>query len=122
MREHAGDGRPPEGRAAYLSGLTGHPNHDVARRQMHTFGGMICVRLRGGSDAAQRLLARARLFSLAESFGGVESLIGQPATMTYASIPAEVRAARGVDDGLVRLGVGIEDHDDLRDDLRDAPS
>jgi cystathionine gamma-lyase len=70
----------------------------------------------------ERLLARTRLFSLAESLGGVESLIGHPATMTHASIPAEVRAARGVDDNLVRLSVGIEDFDDLRDDLAAALS
>jgi cystathionine beta-lyase/cystathionine gamma-synthase len=75
-----------------------------------------------GAEAAHRLLTRTRLFSLAESLGGVESLIGHPATMTHASIPAEVRAARGVDDGLVRISVGIEDLDDLRDDLRRALS
>ena len=99
---------------------------------MRDFGGMISVRLEGGAEAAQRLLTRTRLFSLAESLGGVESLIGHPATMTHASIPAEIRAARGIDDGLVRLSVGIEDVDDLRDDLagslrlaeqvRDTPS
>ena len=89
-------------------------------RQMRDFGGMISVRLKGGAAAAQRLLTRTRLFSLAESLGGVESLIGHPATMTHASIPADVRAARGVDDGLVRLSVGIEDVDDLRADLEQA--
>jgi cystathionine gamma-lyase len=83
---------------------------------------MISVRLAGGSDAALRLLGRTRLFSLAESLGGVESLIGHPATMTHASIPADVRAARGVDDGLVRLSVGIEDVADLQADLRQALS
>jgi cystathionine beta-lyase/cystathionine gamma-synthase len=85
---------------------------------MRDFGGMISVRLKGGLVAARRLLTQTRLFSLAESLGGVESLIGHPATMTHASIPAELRAARGVDDGLVRLSVGIEDLDDLREDLR----
>jgi cystathionine beta-lyase/cystathionine gamma-synthase len=104
----------------YYPGLPDHPNHDVAKRQMSDFGGMISVRLAGGGEAARRMLSRTRLFSLAESLGGVESLIGHPATMTHASIPAEVRAARGVDDGLVRLSVGIEDLDDLHEDLRRA--
>ena len=110
----------PQVARVYYPGLPDHPNHDVARRQMRDFGGMISVRLKGGAAAAQRLLTRTRLFSLAESLGGVESLIGHPATMTHASIPAEVRAARGVDDGLVRLSVGIEDVDDLRADLEQA--
>jgi cystathionine gamma-lyase len=104
----------------YYPGLPDHPGHSIARRQMRDFGGMISVRLKGGSDAAQRLLSDTRLFSLAESLGGVESLIGHPATMTHASIPADVRAARGVDDGLVRLSVGIEDLEDLRLDLKRA--
>jgi cystathionine gamma-lyase len=101
-------------------GLPSHPGHELARRQMRDFGGMISVSVKGGKDAALRLLTRTRLFSLAESLGGVESLIGHPATMTHASIPAEVRQARGVDDGLVRLSVGIEDADDLQEDLRQA--
>lgn len=104
----------------YYPGLADHPNHDVARRQMRDFGGMMSVRLKGGAEAARKLLSGTRLFSLAESLGGVESLIGHPASMTHASIPAEVRAARGVDDGLVRLSVGIEDVEDLRDDLARA--
>jgi cystathionine gamma-lyase len=104
----------------YYPGLPTHPGHDLARTQMRGFGGMISIRLAGGKAAAHRLLTRTRLFSLAESLGGVESLISHPATMTHASIPAEIRQARGVDDGLVRLSVGIEDFDDLREDLRDA--
>jgi cystathionine beta-lyase/cystathionine gamma-synthase len=104
----------------YYPGLPSHPGHDLARRQMRDFGGMISVRLAGGAEAARRLLTRTRLFSLAESLGGVESLISHPATMTHASIPAEVRGARGIDDGLVRLSVGVEDYDDLRDDLQQA--
>ncbi len=104
----------------YYPGLAEHPNHDVAKRQMRDFGGMISVRLKGGGESAARVLQRTKLFSLAESLGGVESLIGHPATMTHASIPAEIRAARGVDDGLVRLSVGIEDVEDLRDDLAAA--
>jgi cystathionine gamma-lyase len=110
----------PQVAHVYYPGLAEHPNYEVARRQMRDFGGMISVRLKGGASAAQRLLTRTRLFSLAESLGGVESLIGHPATMTHASIPVEVRAARGVDDGLVRLSVGIEDVDDLRADLEQA--
>jgi cystathionine gamma-lyase len=106
----------------YYPGLPEHPNHDVAARQMRDFGGMISIRLKEGAESAHRLLQRTRLFSLAESLGGVESLIGHPATMTHASIPREIRTARGVDDGLVRLSVGIEDPDDLRDDLAAALS
>jgi cystathionine beta-lyase/cystathionine gamma-synthase len=104
----------------YYPGLESHPNYDVAARQMSGFGGMISVRVRGGGEAARRVLSRTRLFSLAESLGGVESLIGHPATMTHASIPIEIRAARGVDDGLIRLSVGIEDLEDLREDLASA--
>ena len=92
----------------------------MAKRQMRDFGGMISVRLKGGKDGALRFMTRTKLFSLAESLGGVESLVCHPATMTHASIPVEVRTARGVDDGLVRLSVGIEDVDDLREDLRQA--
>jgi cystathionine beta-lyase/cystathionine gamma-synthase len=110
----------PKVERVYYPGLPDHPNHAVALRQMRDFGGMISVRLRGGAETAGRLLSRTRLFSLAESLGGVESLIGHPATMTHASIPAEVRAARGVDDALVRLSVGVEDQDDLRNDLAAA--
>jgi cystathionine gamma-lyase len=110
----------PQVQKIYYPGLPSHPGHELARRQMRDFGGMISVSVKGGKDAALRLLTRTRLFSLAESLGGVESLIGHPATMTHASIPAEVRQARGVDDGLVRLSVGIEDADDLQEDLRQA--
>jgi cystathionine beta-lyase/cystathionine gamma-synthase len=110
----------PQVERVYYPGLPSHPNHDLAARQMRDFGGMISVRLNGGAAAAQRLLTRTRLFSLAESLGGVESLIGHPATMTHASIPAPIRVARGIDDGLVRLSVGIEDEADLREDLSRA--
>jgi cystathionine beta-lyase/cystathionine gamma-synthase len=104
----------------YYPGLPNHPGHELARRQMRDFGGMISVRLRGGKEAALRLMTGTRLFSLAESLGGVESLISHPATMTHASIPAEIRQARGIDDGLVRLSVGIEEAADLQEDLRQA--
>jgi cystathionine beta-lyase/cystathionine gamma-synthase len=110
----------PRVETVYYPGLADHPGHAVAARQMRAFGGMISLRLKGGADAARRFLTRTRLFSLAESLGGVESLVCHPATLTHASIPADVRAARGVDEGLIRLSVGIEDAADLRDDLRHA--
>jgi cystathionine gamma-lyase len=103
----------------YFPGLTSHPGHELAKRQMRDFGGMISIRLRSPA-AARAFMTRTRLFSLAESLGGVESLVCYPATMTHASIPVEVRQARGVDDALVRLSVGIEDVADLREDLRRA--
>jgi len=104
----------------YYPGLPEHSGHEIARRQMRSFGGMISVRVRGGRTAALRFLTSTRLFSLAESLGGVESLISHPATMTHASIPPDVRAQRGIDDGLVRLSVGIEDVADLQADLAAA--
>ncbi len=104
----------------YYPGLADHPGHAVAKRQMKNFGGMISLKLKGGADAAKRFATRTKLFSLAESLGGVESLLCHPATMTHASIPVEVRTKRGVDDGLLRLSVGIEDAADLKEDLRRA--
>lgn len=104
----------------YYPGLSDHPGHDLAKKQMRDFGGMLSVHVRGGKEGAMRLLTGTKLFSLAESLGGVESLICHPATMTHASIPVEIRQARGIDDGLVRLSVGIEDVDDLRADLEQA--
>jgi cystathionine gamma-lyase len=104
----------------YYPGLADHPGHAIAKKQMRNFGGMISLKLKGGADAARRFATRTRLFSLAESLGGVESLLCHPATMTHASIPVEVRTKRGVDDGLLRLSVGIEDVADLREDLRRA--
>ncbi|MDG3005762.1 cystathionine gamma-synthase [Paludisphaera mucosa] len=114
------ESRREEIERVYYPGLFSHRGHALAGRQMNGYGGMISVRLRGGGPAARRFLTSTRLFSLAESLGGVESLISHPATMTHASIPADVRAARGVDDGLVRLSVGIEDVRDLRADLEQA--
>ena len=104
----------------YYPGLANHPGHAVAKKQMRAFGGMISMQLRGGIPAARQFMTRTRLFSLAESLGGVESLLCHPATMTHASIPKDVREARGVDDGLLRLSVGIEDVADLRADLERA--
>ncbi|QEL16349.1 cystathionine gamma-synthase [Limnoglobus roseus] len=112
----------PQVAKVYYPGLPSHPGHAVAARQMKAFGGMISLQLHGGADAARQFLTRTKLFSLAESLGGVESLVNHPATMTHASIPKAVREARGVDDGLIRLSVGIEDVADLRDDLEVALS
>jgi cystathionine beta-lyase/cystathionine gamma-synthase len=128
MDRHCGNARrlagwlagQPQAERVYYPGLEDNPGHALAGRQMKDFGGMISIRLRGGAEAARRFLPRTRLFSLAESLGGVESLVCHPATMTHASIPADVRRARGVDDGLIRLSVGIEDADDLQEDLRQA--
>src|SRR5260370_15814301 len=88
-------------RRVYDPGLPNHPGHELAKRQMRDFGGMISVSLKGGNEAALRLLTRTKLFSLAESLGGVESLIGHPAAMTHASSPAELRGARRIDDLMV---------------------
>ena len=110
----------PEGqRTSTIPGLPAHPQHDLARRQMHGFGGMLAFEL-GSLEAARRLLNGVRLMSLAESLGGVETLISHPATMTHASVPAEQRAALGITDGLVRISAGVEDIDDLKEDLSQA--
>ena len=101
-------------------GLPSHPQHELAKRQMRGFGGMITIFLRGGLAAAQHMLSRTHLFACAESLGGVESLIEHPAIMTHASIPLATREALGITDGLVRLSVGIEDVADLRADLEHA--
>lgn len=103
-------------------GLASHPEHQLAKRQMKAFGGMITVILRGGLEASRKALERFRVFALAESLGGVESLIEHPAIMTHASIPVERRAELGISDGLIRLSVGVEDVEDLRDDLAQALS
>ena len=106
----------------YYPGLSNHPNHEIAKKQMNGFGGMITVVLKGGLKTATTFLERTKLFALAESLGGVESLIEHPAIMTHASIPAEVRKDHGIEDGLVRLSVGIESVEDLLDDLNQALS
>ncbi len=98
-------------------GLASHPQHDIASQQMNDFGGMITMVIKGGMDASRAFLEKVHLFALAESLGGVESLIEHPAIMTHASVPPEARAILGIDDGLVRLSVGIEDVDDLIGDL-----
>lgn len=101
-------------------GLKSHPQHEVAKRQMKGFGGMLTFFLKGNLDNARRFLENVRVFSLAESLGGVESLVDHPAIMTHASIPAEMRAKLGISDTLVRLSVGIENVDDLKADLNEA--
>ena len=98
-------------------GLASHPQHELAKRQMHGFGGMVSIWIKGGLPAARRMMERCELFAIAESLGGVESLVNHPAIMTHASIPPERRAALGVTDNLVRLSVGVEDVGDLRDEL-----
>jgi cystathionine gamma-lyase len=104
----------------YFPGLPGHPGHELAKKQMRDFGGMISISIKGGKASGLKFMTRTKLFSLAESLGGVESLVCHPATMTHASIPADIRLARGIDDGLVRLSVGIEDVADLQADLQQA--
>ena len=104
----------------YYPGLPDHPQHELAKRQMHGFGGMVSFELEGGVAAGETFASATRIFTLAESLGGVESLIETPPTMTHASIPAEVRHAAGLADGLVRLSVGIEHVDDLAADLDQA--
>jgi len=101
-------------------GLPSHPQHPLAQRQMSGFGGMISLRIRGGLEAARALLRAVRVFTCAESLGGVESLIEHPALMTHAAVPADQRAALGITDGLVRLSVGVEHVEDLRADLESA--
>ncbi len=103
-------------------GLKSHPQHGLASSQMDGFGGMISIYLKGGYDAARRFCERTELFALAESLGGVESLVNHPAVMTHASVPAERRAALGISDNLVRLSVGVEDVVDLRGDVSRALS
>src|SRR5881396_990229 len=111
--------RQPNVQHVYYPGLPSHPQHDLACRQMKGFGGMISIEL-GSIERATRFVERTRLFALAESLGGVESLIGHPATMTHASVPPEMRRAMGLTDGLVRLSVGVEDVEDLIADLDQA--
>ena len=113
----------PQVERVYYPGLASHPQHALARRQLvGGFGGIVTAVVRGGGEVARRTLERCRLFALAESLGGVESLIEHPASMTHASLPAELRASLGISDGLVRLSVGVEDVEDLLAELRAALS
>ena len=107
----------------YWPGFESHPNHDVAKDQMRGFGGMISFTLKGNKlEDAHKIVSNMKVFALAESLGGVESLIGHPATMTHASIPKEIREKSGVVDSLIRLSVGVEDVEDLIADLEEALS
>jgi cystathionine beta-lyase/cystathionine gamma-synthase len=127
MRQHDLNGRTvaewltrhPRVTRVYYPGLPSHPQHALARRQMSGFGGMISVEL-GDPARARRLVERTRIFLLAESLGGVESLVGHPASMTHASVPLHMRQAMGLTDSLVRLSCGIEDAEDLIADLDQA--
>jgi cystathionine beta-lyase/cystathionine gamma-synthase len=111
--------RHPRVRRIYYPGLESHPQHELARRQASGFGGIVSIDL-GGLEAARRFMESLRIFALAESLGGVESLVCHPATMTHASVPAEVRERLGITAGLVRLSVGIEDIEDLVHDVESA--
>lgn len=105
----------------YWPGLSNHPNHDIAKRQMRDYGGMVSFTLSDNSrEAAMRVIEKVKIFSLAESLGGVESLIGHPASMTHASVPREEREKVGIVDSLIRLSVGVEDAEDLVADLKQA--
>ena len=127
MQQHSANGQVlaqflsahPKVKRVYYPGLPTHPQHELARKQMNGFGGMLAFDL-GSLEAARRLLNAVRLHALAESLGGVETLISHPATMTHASVPADRRAAIGITDGLVRISAGIEDIDDLVEDLTQA--
>ena len=101
-------------------GLESHPQHQLAKKQMNGFGGIISIELSGGLEASKTFLEKTKIFSLAESLGGVESLIEHPALMTHASLPAEIRDKIGITDGLIRLSVGIESVEDLIDDINQA--
>ena len=110
----------PKIESVYYPGLESHPQHELAKRQMEGFGGIVTAILSGGLENARRFLERVQIFSLAESLGGVESLIEHPGIMTHASVPEEKRAELGISDGLVRLSVGVEDGEDLIADLKQA--
>jgi len=129
MERHCENGRiiaqflkdHPKVAKVYWPGFTDHPNHEIAKRQMKDFGGMMSFTLKTDSiEDAHSFLSKTELFSLAESLGGVESLCGHPASMTHASIPREERMKSGLVDSLIRLSVGIEDVQDLMDDINQA--
>lgn len=131
MKAHCENGRQiahflkahPKIEKVYWPGFTDHPNHDIAKKQMRDFGGMISIVLKGADlNETFRIASSFKVFSLAESLGGVESLINHPATMTHASIPKAEREAAGVVDNLLRLSVGVEDVEDLLEDLKTALS
>ena len=104
----------------YYPGLVSHPQHELATEQMSGFGGMISIVVKGGLEKTKRFMENLNVFTLAESLGGVESLVNHPAIMTHASVPEDIRAELGITDSLVRLSVGIEDADDLMQDIDQA--
>ena len=129
MKQHCENGRKiahflhnhPKVGKVYWCGFEDHKNYDIAKKQMRDFGGMMSFTLKDDSiEAATKVLSSTKLFSLAESLGGVESLINHPSSMTHASIPREERIKNGLSDGLIRLSVGIEDAEDLIEDLQQA--
>ncbi|MCB0849578.1 MAG: PLP-dependent transferase, partial [Bacteroidetes bacterium] len=129
MERHCFNGRKvaeflkshPKVDKVYWPGFTDHPNHEIAKKQMRDFGGMISFDIKSRKkEDAFKIASSVKVFSLAESLGGVESLINHPATMTHASVPAKERARVGVTDSLLRLSVGVEDIDDLLEDLKQA--
>ena len=113
LAAHLGDER------VYYPGLSSHPQHELACRQMGGFGGMVSVDV-GSRENSEKVVTNLKVFTLAESLGGVESLVCHPATMTHASVPIERRTALGIGDGLVRFSVGVEDAQDLLNDLEHA--
>jgi cystathionine beta-lyase len=129
MQRHCENGRVvanflknhPKVAAVYYPGLENHPNHEIAKKQMKDYGGMVSFSLKDKTkEAAFQFLENTHIFALAESLGGVESLVSHPATMTHASIPVNERLRIGITDSLIRLSVGIEDEEDLRKDLERA--
>ena len=128
MRAHDQNGRAvaefltkhPKIEKVYYPGLSTHPQHGLAKEQMSGFGGMVTMHIKGGLAASRKFLESVRVFALAESLGGVESLINHPGIMTHASIPPEMRKQLGIDDSMIRLSVGVEDIDDILGDLKQA--
>ena len=128
MRQHEANARRvaeflverPEVASVYYPGLPDHPGHQLAKKQMRGFGGMVTLDVRGGEPAARALCAATRLFALGESLGGVESLIGYPWSMSHAAFPPEEKRRKGITEGTVRLSVGIEHAYDLCADLEQA--
>ena len=113
------ENHPKVARVSY-PGLESHPSHAIAKREMSGFGGMLSFELKGGIPAGKAVMNGVKLCGLAESLGAVETMLTHPATMTHADVPADERNARGLTDGLVRLSVGIEDGDDIEQDLAQA--
>jgi len=130
MREHERNARivaefldaHPKVKRVFYPGLESHPQHELAKRQQSGFGGMVSFELDGGIDEVNRVLRGTKIFALAESLGGVESLIEHPATMSHASMGSEHRRIAGITDSVIRLSIGIEDADDLVADLLQALS